>query len=114
MSAALTSPGQRDSDLAARVLETVFMARGVDRELERLAFAGVAALRGFRPARRAVWAMVGVGLALSPEDTLFGTSRDWPAALGRGVPVATLMRQVLGRSGDPGLGRSLPGGLNDR
>jgi len=111
VSAALPVTRQRDSDLAARVLEMVFMARGVDRELERLTFAGT--IRGFRPARRAIWAMIGAGLALEPADVLFGTSRDWPAALGRGVAVATLMRQAFGKEGDPGLGRSLPGGLHD-
>lgn len=111
MTAALPTPARDATDLTARLVELAFLARAVDAELERLALAGK--LRGFRPAHRAVWPMVATGLALGPEDQLFGTSRDWPAALGRGVSAATLMRQMFAKDGDPSLGRSLPGGLHD-
>lgn len=98
------------TDLPARIVELVFLARALDDELDRLRLAG--RVPGFRAARGAAWAMVGAGLALEPGDMLFGTARDWPAALARGVSATALALQVFGRAGDPGLGRTGPGALH--
>ena len=103
--------GHGPAALPARIVELAFLARAIEQEFERLTQAGT--LRLFAPARRAIWAQVAASLALAPGDALFGTRRDWPSALGRGVTPDTLARQLLARDGDPGHARSLPGALQD-
>ncbi|MGM0574409.1 MAG: thiamine pyrophosphate-dependent enzyme [Myxococcota bacterium] len=66
------------------------------------------------PAGDARVAMVATGLAASDRDLLLGTARDVPAALARGVGVEAILRQAFAVSGDPALGRGMPGALQDR
>jgi len=97
--------------LQSRIVETHFAARALEGVLEGLWRAG--RVRLFQPARRAAVASVAATLALEPEDQVFGTARDWPAALARGVTFEALALQVFGKAGDPGLGRTLPGAVHD-
>jgi hypothetical protein len=54
--------------------------------------------------------MVGAGFALEADDWLFGTARDWPAALARGLTHEALLMQAYGRRHE----RTIPGALFDR
>jgi len=85
------------------------LSEGLEGLLERLVASGV--IGGVKLAGAARMAMLGVGLALQKGDMLFGTRRDLPAGLGRGLSVEEVLRQALGREGDPALGRGMPGAI---
>ncbi|MEC9072158.1 MAG: thiamine pyrophosphate-dependent enzyme [Myxococcota bacterium] len=82
----------------------------LDRELERLAGTGEIGTVSLSGVGRS--AMLGAGLALESDDFLFGTARDLPAALARGVSLDSAFSQILSQAGDPSLGRGLPGAYN--
>lgn len=94
-----------------RLARTAWLARAVEDAMDRLAKVGDIGLPA--PARDGVWAMVGASAALEAGDFLFGTRRDLPAAIGRGVPLSTIFCQIMGTTGDPSLGRGLPGTIHD-
>ncbi|MEZ4266917.1 MAG: thiamine pyrophosphate-dependent enzyme [Myxococcota bacterium] len=95
----------------ARIVGLLREARALEELLERLADAG--RIGTTRPAGDARTAMIGAGIALQPGDLLFGTARDLPAALARGANLELVLRQAFAVSGDPALGRGLPGALQD-
>lgn len=95
----------------ARIVGLLREARALEELLERLADAGH--IGTTRPAGDARAAMIGAALALEPGDFVFGTARDLPAALARGASLELVLRQAYAVSGDPALGRGLPGALQD-
>ncbi len=97
-----------DARILGRLVELVAHARGAEELLQRLARAGQ--IRPTPAAGRALPAMVGAGYALEPGDWLFGTARDWPAALAHGLTHDALLMQAYGRRHE----RTIPGALFDR
>lgn len=97
-----------DARILGRLVELIAHARGTDELLQRLARAGT--IRPTPPAGRALPAMVGAGFALEPGDWLFGTARDWPAALAKGLSHDALLMQAYGRRHE----RTIPGAVFDR
>ena len=90
-----------------RMMALRLLSEGLDARLERLLRSGaIATWKDAGPGRTA---LIGAGLALEERDMLFGTRRDLCAAVARGVSLDEVFLQVLGRAGDPGLGRALPG-----
>lgn len=98
-------------EIEARIVEGVALALAVEAHLDNLAEANAIGL--FPAAGRARVAMTAAALALGPEDMLFGTARDWVAALARGVTVDALFLQVFARAEATGGGRTLPGAVQD-
>ena len=93
------------------IMRWALLSQSLDELLSRLAAAGtLPSVKAAGPGRSA---MIGAGLVLEKKDLLFGTRRDLTAALVRGLPLDTVMSQVLGRVGDPSLGRGLPGGVKN-
>lgn len=97
-----------DARILARLVEITAHARGAEELLQRLARAG--RIRPTPPPGRALPAMVGAGFALEADDWLFGTARDWPAALAHGLSHEALLMQAHGRRHE----RTIPGALFDR
>lgn len=97
-----------DARILGRLVELTAHARGAEELLQRLARAGQ--IRPTPVAGRALPAMVGAGFALEPGDWLFGTARDWPAAMAHGLEHEALFMQAFGRRHE----RTIPGALFDR
>jgi TPP-dependent pyruvate/acetoin dehydrogenase alpha subunit len=98
-------------ELCLRSLE----CRAVDGWLAGQSRAGViGTLAPVGDAQIELGAQVAVGLACAEGDLLWGTRRDLPAALARGVSLEVVFGQALGRAADPSLGRGLPGAIHDR
>lgn len=89
-----------DARILAKSFELQVHARGIEELFTRLSRAGKIAPLGAPGRARA--ALVGAGLALEPGDMLFGTTRDWPAALARGMSHEALVRAVF--AARPGAG----------
>ncbi|MFG1414805.1 MAG: thiamine pyrophosphate-dependent dehydrogenase E1 component subunit alpha [Thermoplasmataceae archaeon] len=51
---------------------------------------------------------VGVSMALEKEDLVYGYYRDVPMMLHRGVPIETIINQIMGNSADTAKGRQMP------
>lgn len=94
-----------------RLVRLQLQAQALEELLERLSRRGSIGLD--RPAGDARIAQIGAGLALEPDDVLFGTARDLPAAVARGLPLETALRQAFGVEGDPAMGRGMPGAIHD-
>jgi len=94
-----------------RLVTETLRAGGVERQLQTWLAQGL--LSRAWPCGDARIAMIGASFAMQDEDLVFGTARDLPAALARGVTVETALRQALGADGDPALGRGLPGAVRD-
>ncbi len=97
-----------DARILGRLVELQAHARGADELLQRLARSGQ--IRPIPPAGRSLSATVGAGFACEPGDWLFGTARDWPAAIARGFSQEQLLMQARGRRHE----RTLPGAIFDR
>ncbi|MCB9736554.1 MAG: hypothetical protein H6745_28595 [Deltaproteobacteria bacterium] len=111
MSAVLPLETGPSLEVEARIVEGVALASAVEAHLANLAEAGHIGL--FPPAGRARVAMTAAALATEPGDMLFGTARDWVAALARGVTVDDLFLQMFARASASGGGRTLPGAVQD-
>ncbi len=96
-------------DLDGAFVRWLLQAEALDELLVRLCQAGL--VGHFDPAADARAAMIGAAAALQPGDLLFGTSRDVPASLPRGVALEALLGQAFSSVDDPGLGRGMPGAL---
>jgi len=97
-----------DARILGRLVELLAHARGAEELLQRLAAAG--RIRPVPPCGRTRTPLVGAGHALEPEDALFGTARDWPAALARGLAHEDLLAQAHGLRPE----RTMPGAIFDR
>ncbi len=51
---------------------------------------------------------VGISMALEKEDYVYGYYRDVPMMLHRGVPIETIINQIMGNSADTAKGRQMP------
>ena len=92
--------------------EAMLVTRVVD---ERIAALGEAGVVGFLPrATGREAALAGTVAALEEGDWLFPTHADWPAALQRGMSLASFVHRVFGDAEDALLGRDMPGGLSAR
>lgn len=109
MSVAVAEP---ERDLLEVLVSMDLQVACLERLLSRLCASGV--IGDFPEAREARTAMIAAALALRSADMLFGTARDVPAALAHGVPVVDLLAQALGKGGDPGRGRGMPGAITHR
>lgn len=88
-----------DAQILAKAFELQVHARGLEELFARLGRAGKIAPRAAPGRSRA--ALIGAGLALETGDMLFGTERDWPAALARGMSHEQLVHQAFAaRGGD--------------
>lgn len=96
-------------DLLEVLVSMDLQSESLERLLVRWRTSGI--IGDFPDAGLARTAMIASALALRSNDMLFGTARDLPAALAHGVPIAEILAQALGKAGDPGRGRGLPGAL---
>lgn len=94
-----------------RLVTVSLMARGVEGVFD--AWLRQGKLGKTSPAGSARTAIIGATLGLHDDDLVFGTARDLPAALVRGMGLTTVFQQALGVAGDPALGRALPGAVRD-
>ncbi|MCC6875520.1 MAG: thiamine pyrophosphate-dependent dehydrogenase E1 component subunit alpha [Sandaracinaceae bacterium] len=105
-----------DPRLEAETIRALYRAMVRTRLLdERLGTLSQEGRIGFHPTaigREA--AVVGTAGALREGDWLFPTSRDFGAALLRGMPVAEYLHQVYGSSQDRLHGRQMPGAFSGR
>lgn len=97
-----------DARILSRLVELQVHARQTDALLQRLARSGQ--IRPLPETGRSRAATVGAGLSLEPGDWLFGTARDWPAALARGLSHEQILLQATGRRHE----RTLPGAIFSR
>lgn len=101
-----------NTEEGAPLFSAMLRARMID---DRLHAMGEAGEIGFLPrglGREA--AVVGTVAALRDEDWIFATSRDWAAAITRGMSLTTFAHRVFGDASDPLRGRDMPGGLSAR
>lgn len=97
-----------DARILSKLVELQVHARAADALLLRLSRAGL--IRPIPETGRSRAATVGAGFSLEPGDWLFGTARDWPAAIARGLSHEQLLLQATGRRHE----RTLPGALFSR
>jgi len=97
-----------DARILGRLVELSAHARGAEELLQRLAASG--RIRPVQPCGRSRTALIGAGHALESGDVLFGTARDWPAALARGLSHEALLLQAYGKRAE----RTMPGAIFDR
>ncbi len=97
--------------LGPALVRHVLLARQLEDDLQRLSRNGDIGPVALPDHARI--AMVAAAIALEPGDMVFGTRRDFPAALARGTTPDVFFCQALGRKGDLALGRGLPGAIND-
>jgi hypothetical protein len=97
-----------DARILSRLVELQVHARQTDALLQRLARSGQ--IRPLPETGRSRAATVGAGFSLEPGDWLFGTARDWPAALARGLSHEQILMQATGRRHE----RTLPGAIFSR
>ena len=110
MSAAAIEEGE--IPLSVRLFYQEVEVRAVETLLMRLS--GDGRIGHFRPAADSAVAMLGATAACGSDDMIFGTMRDWPVAIGRGLGLDALLMQVLGKEGDSALGRAMPGAVRDK
>lgn len=106
-----TGPDPADGPLLDQLVRLQVIADELDQAL--LVLQNNGEIGHVVPAGAARVAQIGAALALAPQDMVFGTQRDLPAALARGVSLQQIFLQAFGRHGDPGLGRGLPGAICD-
>jgi 2-oxoisovalerate dehydrogenase E1 component alpha subunit len=98
--------------LSVRLFYQQLEVRAVEALLTRLN--GNGRIGHFQPAADSAVAMLGATAACGPDDMIFGTMRDWPVTIGRGLGLDALLIQVLGKEGDRALGRAMPGAVRDK
>jgi len=108
------SEGGEDLRLLSYLFELNAFRRHADELLGRLAAAGKAAAG--LVAGRGATAAIGVAAGLDSDDQIFGTHRDWPAAMARAGDFTDILRVAM-RTLDPsrvggGDIRSLSGGFH--
>lgn len=97
-----------DARMLSKLVELQVHARATDTLLQRLMRAGL--IRPLPETGRSRPATIGAGYSLEQGDWLFGTARDWPAALARGLSHEQLLLQAAGRRHE----RTLPGAIFSR
>ncbi len=51
---------------------------------------------------------VGASMAMEPNDLIYGYYRDVPLMLHRGIPIETIINQIMGNDSDKAKGRQMP------
>jgi hypothetical protein len=106
---------REDLRILARLFELLVLRRHTDVMLARLEHAGEIG-PGFVAGRGAT-AAIGIAAALEPGDQIFGTRRDWPAALARGLNLVDVLGRAMRAAGSEDVGagadlRSEAGGFH--
>jgi TPP-dependent pyruvate/acetoin dehydrogenase alpha subunit len=94
-------------ELAVALYEQMVLARSLDERLVALQREGRVTQHASAIGEEA--AIVGAVAAMKDEDWIFPASRDFAAALWRGVPLLAYAHHVLGTAADAGKGRDAPG-----
>jgi 2-oxoisovalerate dehydrogenase E1 component alpha subunit len=98
--------GVLSDELAIALYEHMVLARAVDERLVALQREGVLASHASAIGEEA--AIVGAAAAMRDEDWIFPSSREFAAALWRGMPLTAYAHHAFGTARDPGRGRNAP------
>ena len=94
-------------ELAVALYEHMVVARALEGRVAELNLEGAASHHAGAAGREAT--AVGAAAAMSDADWIFPTTREFAAALWRGMPLSAYAHHVLGTDCDAGKGRSAPG-----
>jgi 2-oxoisovalerate dehydrogenase E1 component alpha subunit len=98
--------GVLSDELGIALYEHMVLVRAVDERLVALQRDGVIASHASAIGEEA--AIVGAAAAMRDEDWIFPSSREFAAALWRGMPLVAYAHHVFGTARDPGRGRNAP------
>ena len=98
--------GVLSDELAIALYEHMVLARAVDERLVDLQREGAIASHASAIGEEA--AIVGAAAAMHDEDWIFPSSREFAAALWRGMPLVAYAHHAFGTARDPGRGRNAP------
>jgi 2-oxoisovalerate dehydrogenase E1 component alpha subunit len=93
-------------ELAVALYEHMVLARALDERLVALQREGGIASHASALGEEA--AVVGAAAAMHDDDWIFPSSREFAAALWRGMPLAAYAHHCFGTARDPGRGRNAP------
>lgn len=93
-------------ELAVALYEHMVLARAFDERLVALQRDGAIASHASAVGEEA--AVVGATAAMHDDDSIFPSSREFAAALWRGMPLAAYAHHAYGTARDPGRGRNAP------
>jgi 2-oxoisovalerate dehydrogenase E1 component alpha subunit len=93
-------------ELAVALYEHMVLARALDERLVALQREGAIASHASAMGEEA--AIVGATAAMHDDDWIFPSSREFAAALWRGMPLAAYAHHVFGTARDAGRGRNAP------
>lgn len=99
----------KGDELSEQLFVLAHLSEALEARLMR--FSNQGQVGNVAPAGHARWAIIAAAAALEPGDMLFGTVRDLPAALARGVALEAVLHQAFGTGADAGLGRGMPGAV---
>ena len=106
-----TDPGL-DAAARKRIFAAMVRSRAIHTQLAAWADAGHLPAVICPPG--AEGAAFGAAAALREDDWIFGTRREAPLLLWRGLPLSTYAAHLLGRASDPAHGRQIPGQMTSR
>jgi pyruvate dehydrogenase E1 component alpha subunit len=98
--------GVLSDELGVALYEHMVLARAVDERLVALQREGIIASHASAVGEEA--AIVGAAAAMRDEDWIFPSSREFAAALWRGMPLVAYAHHCFGTARDPGRGRNAP------
>ncbi|HEY5241019.1 MAG TPA: thiamine pyrophosphate-dependent enzyme [Polyangiaceae bacterium] len=98
--------GVLSDELGIALYEHMVLARAVDERLVALQRDGAIASHASAIGEEA--AIVGAAAAMHDEDWIFPSSREFAAALWRGMPLVAYAHHCFGTARDPGRGRNAP------
>jgi 2-oxoisovalerate dehydrogenase E1 component alpha subunit len=98
--------GVLSDELGIALYEHMVLARAVDERLVALQREGEIASHASAIGEEA--AIVGAAAAMHDEDWIFPSSREFAAALWRGMPLTAYAHHAFGTARDPGRGRNAP------
>jgi 2-oxoisovalerate dehydrogenase E1 component alpha subunit len=93
-------------ELAVALYEHMVLSRALDERLVALVHEGTVSQHSSGVGEEA--AIVGAVAAMKDEDWVFPGSREFAAALWRGMPLAAYAHHMFGTAGDAGKGRNAP------
>jgi pyruvate dehydrogenase E1 component alpha subunit len=98
--------GVLSDELGVALYEHMVLARAVDERLVTLQREGAIASHASAVGEEAT--IVGAVAAMRDEDWVFPSSREFAAALWRGMPLVAYAHHAFGTARDPGVGRNAP------
>jgi 2-oxoisovalerate dehydrogenase E1 component alpha subunit len=99
------------SRVQGALVEHWWLARELEQQLLTLSRSG--RVGPFQPAERAMVAAIGATHGVRAADFVFGTERDWPVALVRGLSATEVVTQMFGGGAGPQAGRTIPGAIHN-